>query len=83
MVKVHMDRNEMQDGDSCDFETYADSLETSDLIGAVVLEVMDHRYDDLIELNELKLKLPDGRVIRICGDNLEPALWSDDNESCA
>lgn len=83
MVKVHMDVNEIQDGDSCDFETYADTLETSDLIGAEVLEAIHHEYADRNELDELKLKLRDGRVIRICGDNLEPALWSDDNESCA
>lgn len=81
MVEVNLEINEVQDGDSCDFETYLGSIDTNDLLGAEILEVIGHKYDDgHNEVDELKIRLKDGRIIRVCGDNMELLQWSDDVE---
>jgi len=79
MVKVCFEINEMTDPERCEFDTYDGRIDTDELIGAGVLEVSSHALDDEVEeIDELKLRLKDGRVVNICGDNILVNQWSDD-----
>jgi hypothetical protein len=82
MVKVYFEINEMTDPDECEFDTHVGRIDTDELIRAEVLAVSTHQYDDgdeVEEIDELKVRLKDGRVVNICGDNIIVNQWSDDN----
>ena len=81
MVKVCFEINEMTDPDKCEFDTYDGRINTDELIGAEILAVSTHQYgddDEVEEIDELKIRLKDGRVVNICGDNIIVNQWSDD-----
>lgn len=82
MVKVCFEINEMTDPERCEFDTYDGRIDTDELIGAEVLEISTHLFDDdddeVEEIDELKLRLKDGRIVNICGDNIIVNQWNDD-----
>ena len=79
MVEVYLEINETTNEDLSEFDTYAGSITTEELVGAEVVEVIDHKYGDIYEVDELKLRLKDGRHLRVCADNIGLIQWSDDN----
>ena len=81
MVKVCFEINEMTDPDECEFGTYDGRIDTDDLIGAEILAVSTHQYgddDEVEEIDELEIRLKDGRVVNICGDNIIVNQWSEE-----
>ncbi|MDD4487943.1 MAG: hypothetical protein PHD34_04620 [Methanothrix soehngenii] len=81
MVKVCFEINEMTDPDECEFDTYDGRIDTDELIGAEILAVSTHQYgddDEVEEIDELEIRLKDGRVVNICGDNIIVNQWSEE-----
>lgn len=81
MVKVCFEINEMTDPDKYEFDTYDGRINTDELIGAEILAVSTHQYgddDEVEEIEELKIRLKDGRVVNIWGDNIIVNQWPEE-----
>jgi hypothetical protein len=91
MVKVRFEINTVLDEDGTDWETEYSEIDTADLIGAEIIETIDNAglKPERITIEELRLRLKDGRIIRIAPDDshcigrseLYLCLWSDDQEA--
>jgi len=82
MPKTHLEINEVTNEELCEFLTHEGSIDVAELIGAEILDVSSHTFDDETdEIDELKIRLKDGRILNVCGDNIILAIWSDENKA--
>lgn len=78
-IEVELEIIEVMDGDSCDYNAEMSRIDIEALIGAEILDVYYHGNDaGQNEIDELKVRLKDGRVIRISKKCMVLSQWSDD-----